>query len=625
MKIVILTGGTGSIALQRGLYNALDANVDGIDTKVVVNAYDNGLSTGAVRQVMKGQILGPSDVRKNQATRLRLMDPNSPWLNFMDFRFTAETADARKMCLEQITTLLKDLARQGRNVACREQLLGAVDVFFNSAAASTIEYHDFSVSNIVYAGLSRANANSMRAAARIMSEAMRIPDNVLLNDDNSLFLGAITQSGRRIQDEAEIVAWGSNTDPIVDVFFVDANGNESLPTLCLEAWQAIVEADLIILSSGTQWSSLIPTYASIGFTAAIRDSKAKILMVMNRVPDKDSPSLSASDIIDALVPRFFDVGRLHVLIDSNGHPRMRALEQRAMAKIASLTQCELSGHSDPAEKHNPDKLAAAIGHVFFKEYTDSRLLLFDYDDTLFGRANRFPKSSRFNINGIHRLNGLADIGICTGNTIKALDLGYQPVPSMKVNGFSHKPLHVFADGGINEYLYDNDLKSQNNGLPELVKCISPEAMLPQAGAHCCREVIDALKRAGIPESKIENRGNVLIAIRPLDPSIRQAVVSLARNIVRDSGLEVRESGTTTVEIYNPALSKIHALKYLCKEYSDLPKITYVGDECDSGNDYEVKEFSTKEPRIKCLQVDSPAKTAFFIYTLIANLENNAQH
>src|SRR5688572_22976284 len=52
VKTVIFTGGTGSIALQRGLYYALDSKLDGIETRVIVNAYDNGLSTGAVRRVM---------------------------------------------------------------------------------------------------------------------------------------------------------------------------------------------------------------------------------------------------------------------------------------------------------------------------------------------------------------------------------------------------------------------------------------------------------------------------------------------------------------------------------------------------------------------------------------------
>jgi 2-phospho-L-lactate transferase/gluconeogenesis factor (CofD/UPF0052 family) len=51
MKIVILSGGTGSIQLQRGIYSVFNGISDGLDIKVLVNAYDNGLSTGLVRKV----------------------------------------------------------------------------------------------------------------------------------------------------------------------------------------------------------------------------------------------------------------------------------------------------------------------------------------------------------------------------------------------------------------------------------------------------------------------------------------------------------------------------------------------------------------------------------------------
>src|SRR5271168_5393702 len=105
MNIVILAGGTGSIALQTGLYELLDKQLDGIDTKVIVNAYDNGLSTGAVRKVMDGKILGPSDVRKNQTTRLALEKPKSHWLPFLNIRFTVESSKARSFCHDQVTRL----------------------------------------------------------------------------------------------------------------------------------------------------------------------------------------------------------------------------------------------------------------------------------------------------------------------------------------------------------------------------------------------------------------------------------------------------------------------------------------------------------------------------------------
>ena len=95
MKIVILTGGTGSINLQKGIYNSLEKNIEGVTVKVLTNAYDNGLSTVDVRKVCGGNSLGPSDVRKNQTTRLKLEQPDSPWNKFLDIRFTSTAAQAK--------------------------------------------------------------------------------------------------------------------------------------------------------------------------------------------------------------------------------------------------------------------------------------------------------------------------------------------------------------------------------------------------------------------------------------------------------------------------------------------------------------------------------------------------
>jgi 2-phospho-L-lactate transferase/gluconeogenesis factor (CofD/UPF0052 family) len=621
MKITIFTGGTGSIALQRGLYHSLESNTDGVDIKIVVNAYDNGLSTGAVRRVMDGEILGPSDVRKNQTTRLRFSDPDSPWHKFLDVRFTTESSRAHEYCTTEALDLLRRLEAAGRNGSMDAVLLGAIDEYFKRPAAAQIGYESFSLANVVYAGLAAANGNSLRAAARIMSNALGIPDHVILNDDTSLFLGALTRSGKRITDEGEIVAWGNQTDPFVDVFFVDSKGASATPRLCLEAWRAIVEADLIILSSGTQWSSLIPTYASRGFKEAIRDSNAKILMVMNRAPDKDCPGLTASDIVNVLVPRYFDEGRVHVLADRNGHENMRQLSSAALAKVASFTQTELSSAASAADKHDPARLADAIGYVYFREHVDSTFFLFDYDDTLRARNNKFPKSASFNINGLRQLNELTHVGVCTGNTIRALDF--------RVDSATHnediplgKPLLVFADGGANEYTCSfQPADAGRAGLHRFARCVSPQTMLPASGPHSAREIIDALIRAGIPASKIDNRGGAVIAIKPVAREDRRAVISLARSLILGSDLEVREAGTTTIEIRHPRLTKVDALRLLRTERKPST-ITYVGDECESGNDHDIAKLSLADAGLRCLRVNHPAITAFFIATLLSHLRKH---
>ena len=625
MRIVILTGGTGSIALQRGIFDEVESNLDGVETQIIVNAYDNGLSTGAVRQVMNGEILGPSDVRKNHATRVHLENPNSPWLRVLNGRFTLERSKVLGFCRDQVAQLGTDLGAKGVSENPREILQVAVEEYFKSPLALQIEYNDFSFANIIYAGLARANGNSLRAAAGLMARAMNIADSVLVNDDESLFLGAITRSGKRIADEGRIVSWGNEDDPFVDIFFADAHGRECRPRLCLEAWQAIVQADLIILSSGTQWSSLIPTYASEGFSAAIRDSHAKVMMVMNRTPDKDSPSQTASDIIEVLVPRYFEGGRLHVLADEGGHPRMRGLSRSARSKVATFTQTELSGPADPPDKHAPSKLARAIGATYFYEHLPSDFYLFDYDDTLVARGRRLPRSSRHNVKGLARLNWLTSVGICSGNTIRAIDLGGEPATIGEASEPIYKPLLVFADGGINRYSYDTHPPMSGEVLPpEPECCVSPEALLPTVGPQSVAAIIQALHRAGIPPEKIDNRQNALIAIKPVEKEQRPALIGFIRYLVNGTNLLARECGRTTIEICRATLSKSHALKHLRDRHPTLRMITYIGDEFDSGNDRDIQELAAQGTGVKCLRVKDPAETGFFIRSLLAHLSKNVE-
>jgi 2-phospho-L-lactate transferase/gluconeogenesis factor (CofD/UPF0052 family) len=626
VKIVILTGGTGSIALQRGLFNELEAHLDGIDTKIIVNAYDNGLSTGAVRKVMGGEILGPSDVRKNQLTRLQLKFPDSPWLKFLGSRFTMRTPEVRQFCSDQINQFVDNL--DGKSVArdSRRILDNSIGSYFESPLALEIEYNDFSLANIIYAGLGRINGNSLRTAASIMANSMGIEDNVLLNDDKSLFLGAITQSGQRIADEGSIVSWDNEADPFIDIFFTDPLGREARPKLCLETWRALAEADLIILSSGTQWSSLIPTYASDGFQAAIADSNAEIVMVMNRTPDRDSPSQTASDIIGALVPRYFGAGRLRVLADQNGHPRMQGLDRAALSKVASFTRAELSRHSDPPDKHAQDKLVDAIGAVLFDDYLGSDFFLFDYDDTLVARGDKLPRSSRHNVKGISRLNWLTAVGICTGNTIRAVSLRGEPAATNEDSEPVYKPLLVFADGGVNRYSYDTRPSVAGDvAHPKLGNCISPDALLPEAGPHSAAAIIESLRSAGVPSAKIDNRGNALIAIKPVECGERRALISFIRHMVDGSNLHARECGRTTVEICRTTLSKSHTLKELRGGNPTMRTLTYIGDEFDSGNDRDIVEFATHGTGLRCLCVVDPAETGFFIRTLLLHLGKNGKH
>jgi hypothetical protein len=258
---------------------------------------------------------------------------------------------------------------------------------------------------------------------------------------------------------------------------------------------------------------------------------------------------------------------------------------------------------------------------------DSEYFLFDYDDTLVGRGDSLPKASSFNIKAISLLNDLSQVAICTGNTIRSVRLETQVTAADRAETSVSKPLVVFADGGVNKYccsLYDRDGRPSVLGC--LSECIFPDALFATAGSGNVNEIVQWLQRAGIPARRIDNRDDALIAIKPIEKEHRRAFICLVRYIIRDLiDLEVRESGISTVEIHKKSLSKVHALKYL-KQASSTPSLTmtYVGDECFSGNDRDIREFSGVDPTVKCLQVSSLATTSFFLSTLIEYIKENDQ-
>ena len=87
LSVVMFSGGRGTGALTEALLRYPD-----IKLSLLVNAYDDGLSTGLLRRFIPG-MLGPSDIRKNLSRFLEpRKDQTSETLRFlMEYRFPETT------------------------------------------------------------------------------------------------------------------------------------------------------------------------------------------------------------------------------------------------------------------------------------------------------------------------------------------------------------------------------------------------------------------------------------------------------------------------------------------------------------------------------------------------------
>src|ERR1700733_11110226 len=111
-RVVLFCGGRGSATIIRALLRQSD-----VELTLLVNAYDDGLSTGALRNFIPG-MLGPSDFRKNFSYLLgNYSNAQYALKNLMEYRLPISTGSveieslarfARDGDFDLLTSPLKD-------------------------------------------------------------------------------------------------------------------------------------------------------------------------------------------------------------------------------------------------------------------------------------------------------------------------------------------------------------------------------------------------------------------------------------------------------------------------------------------------------------------------------------
>jgi len=571
MKVLIMSGGTGSKQLQSGLYSIFK---DNLEVKLLINCYDNGGTTGVVRQVFDGKILGPSDLKKNQFFRHFLTYGNTDLLKFLEERITSNNP------YEEIQ---KVLSKYSIGEYEKEIINNSIDFFFSKPLSKVIDYEDFSISSLIYAGLAGANNNSTSKVGEIMSKVLKIDDFIIINDDESLFLNAVSNSDQIIDDEGDIVKWNNDSDTIKSVWLENVHGVVTLPLLTELAKKEISEADMIIFSSGTQWSSLIPTYMSVGFKEAIEKSKAKKYLVMNCFPDKDMTGIGSKELIPNL-EKYLPLKDITTIFSENAEESMRYYPEFNFPYICANV-------SEPRKlTHKPYDLIKCIFNDYYKDYLgDNKYYVFDWDGTIRSRIVSMSNTTNSNIS---KLSSLNEFSIITGNDISVINSEIQEKNNVM----------VFADGGNN--LYEKTI---------FKKYISKDVLIESS-----EEIFSLLNSISINRSKIHNRNNCTISIKPIDPEYRIPLCLLINKILPQDFI-ANITGKTTIDITKKNLNKEIPLKFI----KDLEKISnkeivYLGDEYyENGNDYII--FQRKD--VKFLKINNVKDTNVFL-TILKEQQKN---
>ena len=381
LRVVIFCGGRGSSTIIRELIRWPQVNLS-----LLVNAYDDGLSTGELREFIPS-MLGPSDFRKNLSQLLDFCSSEQYALQkILELRlpneFTAESFERLTAGLEngRETGAMPQLEKLFRELDAgrRQRITGFLVRFshyFRSQTAKGLSFSDCSFGNLIFAGCYLECDQSFNATVRTLSQLFGSRAQLInVSQGENRILAALKKNGEVLSREAEIVG-PQSASPIEEIFFLERPlteaakaelaalnmeerarylNNLSRPVdLSAEAEGALLNADLVIYGPGTQFSSLLPSYRIA--RDAIRRSRARAkILVANLEPDHDIQSLSVLNLADKVLeladdPKNDNATITHIFYNQSANPRAIPLGADGLPRYYK------AAHIVPGEFANPAK------------------------------------------------------------------------------------------------------------------------------------------------------------------------------------------------------------------------------------------------------------------------------
>ena len=319
LNIVVLNGGRGAATLIPALLER-----QGLHVTSVVNAYDDGKSTGEIRSFFG--MLGPSDIRKVQQLMLPKDDPHYESY-FALFTHRYPVSCQREAVLEDLRCFASGTSNEIAGISLSSpSILASLRLFSHRflEALRLIEqvqgrffnFADCSLMNCLYAGAFVNFDRNLEEATKAFDRLFRLRGIVLPTSNDNLCLVALRENGEMLYTEAEIVELRSNVR-IERVYLLDHHLDrdrfEQLPTVDKRAYLqqhhcsvsvspgvalALKQADIIIYSAGTQHSSLYPTYMACGLASTFADNRSAYKVFITIIgADYETPSYKASDYL----------------------------------------------------------------------------------------------------------------------------------------------------------------------------------------------------------------------------------------------------------------------------------------------------------------------------------------
>jgi len=317
-RIVLFCGGRGSATIIRALLRRTD-----IELSLIVNAFDDGLSTGALRNFIPG-MLGPSDFRKNLSYLFgNYSQAQYALKSLMEYRLPggSEIEPLARFSSGEVARLEEPLAGWFGQLSpsMLQRFRELLSRFFAHAAGAEFDYRDCSLGNLVFAGAYLKHDEDFNAAAAEVGDLVQSRAHLLnVGTRQNRILVGLKLDGTVLASEAELVG-PQSAGPITHLYLLETPltpaekmelaaldisekqawlcARDKVPPLSKPAAEAIAGADIILYGPGTQHSSLFPSYRIAAAALAAAPAAVKAL-VMNLDRDNDIQGLSASDVLE---------------------------------------------------------------------------------------------------------------------------------------------------------------------------------------------------------------------------------------------------------------------------------------------------------------------------------------
>jgi 2-phospho-L-lactate transferase/gluconeogenesis factor (CofD/UPF0052 family) len=309
-KVALFCGGSGSETIIKYLVNQKD-----IKLTLIVNAFDDGKSTGILRKNIPG-LLGPSDFRKNFSYLVNLFSNEQRNIKkIFEYRFK------KKILINDFYISIKNSKNINKYLPNEINFLEKKNDIFDYLLTSTkflssknIDLLDFSLGNLIFVGIFLIKKKNFNLALKKFTSLINTNVEIInISNNKNRWLVAINNKNKIISNESNLVQ-KKQYAAIKEIFLIekefvhhsiDGFSKErkieylrkinSIPKINHNAKNCILKSNFIIYGPGTQHSSLFPSY--IIANKYIKKSKAKKVMIMNLDHDNDITNLNSAQIL----------------------------------------------------------------------------------------------------------------------------------------------------------------------------------------------------------------------------------------------------------------------------------------------------------------------------------------